>query len=124
MQDSENQKEPVKTKLIDAPYSPELMAKIREHELIDANVGALKEDFHRVYKEVLDQELPLPAEHCGKIKTDLFAAFARGAVVATDTTSAFRKNFNLPKSVIEEMKKPDLILPNNEIKKPTGKIIV
>lgn len=116
--------EQVKTVLKDAPYNPETNKKLREHELIDVNFGALIDDFERVYAEVLKQELPLPAEHAGKIKSDLFAAFCRGAVVATDTTSAFRKNFNLPNSVIEAMNKPDIILPDNEIKKPTGKIIV
>lgn len=110
MQEPEN--EQVKFKLIDVPYTQSTMDRLKEHELIAVNIPTLKADFHSVYKDVLDQELAIPEEHCSKIKSDLFAAFCRGAVTATDTTSAFRKNFNLPKSVVEEMNKPQIILPD------------
>jgi hypothetical protein len=123
VQDSENQK-PVETKLFDAPYVKETMDKLCEHELIKVNFGGLRQDFHRIYEGILEQVVPLPPDHAGKIKSDLFAAFCRGAVVATDIQSAFRKNFNLPESVIEEIAKPKIILPDSDIKAPEKKIIV
>jgi hypothetical protein len=110
-------------KMIDVEYKEEKITLLFKFPIIKANLAGLKEDFEKVYTAALNTDMAeeVPEEHLQNMKTDLFTAFCHGARISTDLNSSFRKQFVLPEEVmnkISEIKKPSLILPNNEIKQP------
>lgn len=98
---------------------------LKAHELIKVNYNSIMSDFNIIYADVLNQDHPeeLPKEQLQEIKSNIFSAFCYGVVVATDTKSTFRQNFNLPKSVQEKIANK-LILPDKEIKTTNKKLVL
>lgn len=106
-------KESVPERMNEVGYCPNTMALLQSHELISENITNIKIDFERVYFAVLDTHLPhVPEDQLLKIKSDLFCAFTRGVVTATDTRSNFRQGFRLPKKTMEEI---NLITPKKKL---------
>lgn len=98
-------------KLNEVSISRECKDNLMSHELISVNYNGLKADFETHYVKYFDTEMGLTEEQAINAKSNMFDTFCTGAIVATNNKSNFRRNFNLPKSVIEEMNKPKVIVP-------------
>ena len=111
-------------KMKDASYVEDKITLLMSFPVIKENLEFLKLDFERVYKGPLDQDDPeeVPEDHLSNMKSDLFSAFCHGCRISADMASEFRQNFKLPKHIMEEISKPKIITPDNDIKTP-GKII-
>lgn len=104
-------------KLTDVTLLPEKMEILLNIPLIKCNFDYILSDFERVYKEVLNQEMPenIPEEHLRQLKSDIFTAFCHGIKEATHMESAFRQNFTLPPEIMEQLAKPKIIQPDKKI---------
>jgi hypothetical protein len=105
----------VNTKLLDAPYSSEVISRLKENEVIEVNITSMIVDFERVYAKVLLQEFDWPIEEVSRLKSDLFAAFAYGCVNGLDNRTELRRRYKFPKSFEQGLsnlhipKKPSII---------------
>lgn len=95
------------------------------HPLISVNYTSLEKDFSFLYKDTLEVDQPeeVPEAALVEAKSNLFMAFCWGAVTATDGNSTFRRNFNLPKKVLEQMGKKKIIGPNEGNRTKSGLIL-
>ena len=113
-------------KMSEVEIKTDVKERLKKHPLIEVNYKSLIMDFNIIYKDVLDQDHPeeMPKHHLEEIKSNLFSAFCYGAVSATDTSSNFRRNFNLPKDVMEKISKKKIITPDNSIQVPKKDLIL
>lgn len=98
-------------KLNQVAISEDVKTHLKNNELLAVNLNSLKDDFERHYVDYFDTEMEITEEMAILSKSSMFETFCMGAVIATDTKSCFRRNFSLPKSVIDEMNKPKIIQP-------------
>ena len=113
-------------KMIDVDYLQEKIELLFKFPIVKANLEMLKLDFEEAYKTALETEMPeeVPETHLQTLKSDLFTAFCHGARIATYTDSNYRKQFNLPLEIVDEMKKSKIIVPDKEIKTAPKKLIL
>ena len=113
-------------KMKDVSYNQEKIELLFKFPIIKANLELLKIDFEGAYDTALNTDMPeeVPETHLESLKSDLFTAFCHGARLATYTDSNYRRGFNLPTEVMDEMRKSKIILPDNEIKTPSKKLIL
>lgn len=104
-------------KMRDVEFMEEKVTLLMNFPIIKANLKSLIKDFDRVYEGVLSVDHPeeIPEKHLSQMKSDLLTAFCHGAKEATFLESEFRKNFNLPKEILDGIAKQKLILPDNKL---------
>ena len=104
-------------KMRDAEFLEEKLTLLMDFPIIKANIQSLIKDFDRVYEGALSTDHPeeVPEIHLRTLKTDLLTAFCHGAKEATFLESEFRKNFSLPKEIMDEISKPKIILPDSKL---------
>jgi hypothetical protein len=112
-------------KMSEVSYLQEKMELLFKFPIIKANIEFIQKDFETAYEKALDTDMPeeVPKEHLQNLKSDLFTAFCHGVRMASYTDSSYRNNFKLPKEVMDQMSKPKIITPDNDIKVPPKKII-
>ncbi len=85
---------------------------IKSHEFLNANYKSLLNDFDKTYGS---NDMKLSEAELVDYKGTLFFSFCSGALIAVQAESEFRKNFNLPKRVLDEISKPRIALPDKKI---------
>ena len=90
------------------------------NSILNENIKNIEIDFIKMYNTSLSTE-NLTKDQVGQIKSDLFIAFCYGLLTGSDTTSAFRRSFNLPDDMNPAKK---IIDPNDRSKLPNSGIIL
>jgi hypothetical protein len=85
---------------------------LKSHELVSVNYTSLLNDFDKNFGH---QNLELDADGVTRYKGQMFMAFCMGAVAGVDPKSNFRENYNLPQSVLDELNKTKIKVPDKKI---------